>query len=378
MNCRVCNSTELVEILELKNAPESAQLFLNSQEQDYQCSIDLKIKQCSRCGHVQTTNKPVNYYKEVITTAGLSKKIGEERISVINHIISKSHFNKPNILEIGAHKGLMVDLIDKTINCNIVGIESSQSSVLEGKQKDIDLVEGYFGEDTSKIKGKTFDIVVCYNFLEHMPKPKNVLEELKNFLNDNSYVYMTVPSLNFIEKTACVHEFISDHLSYFSELSLKNLFSYCGFEVVQCNSFHNNNDLEILAKFRKIKPLKLNLNQFEELKNNINQLIESKHNKRNPIFIWGAGHRSLTLISQINYSKIDYIIDSANFKQGKYSPVSRIRIESPSFLNNFDNGILIINLPGIYGDEVISSLPKKIKDSFSIFNIVENEIKNIV
>ena len=74
MNCRVCNSTELVKILELKNAPGSAQLFLNSKEQDYHCSIDLQIKQCKKCGHVQTTNNPVDYYKEVITTAGLSKK----------------------------------------------------------------------------------------------------------------------------------------------------------------------------------------------------------------------------------------------------------------------------------------------------------------
>ena len=189
---------------------------------------------------------------------------------------------------------------------------------------------------------------------------------------------MTVPSLNFIEKTSCVHEFISDHLSYFSEVSLKNLFLYCGFEVIQCNSFHNNNDLEILAKFRKIKSLNINLKQFEELKYNINQLLELKCNERNPIFIWGAGHRSLTLISQINFSKIDYIIDSADFKQGKYSPVSRIKIESPTFLNRFDNGTLIINLPGIYGDEVISSLPNKIRNSFSIFNIVENEIKAII
>ena len=61
---------------------------------------------------------------------------------------------------------------------------------------------------------------------------------------------MTVPSLNFIK---IHHVFMnSDHLSYFTLNSLKRLFSFCGFEVIKCNSFHNN-DLEIIAKYEKIE-----------------------------------------------------------------------------------------------------------------------------
>ena len=78
------------------------------------------------------------------------------------------------------------------------------------------------------------------------------------------------------------------------------------------------------------------------------------------IVIWGAGHRSLTLISQINYREINYIIDSASFKQDKYSPVSRIKIVSPDILYSLQNISLILNLPGIYGEELISTLDEKI------------------
>ena len=90
------------------------------------------------------------------------------------------------------------------------------------------------------------------------------------------------------------------------------------------------------------------------------------------------GYRSLTFISQVNYEKINYIIDSAKFKQGKFSPVSRIEIVDPSILYKFQKGTLIINLPGIYGEEVISSLENEIKEKFNIYNIFENNIEEII
>ena len=75
MKCRICSSFDLIEVVTLNKVPESAQLFLNSKNEKYNCSIDLIIKQCQSCGHVQSTNQPVNYYIEVITAAGLSEKI---------------------------------------------------------------------------------------------------------------------------------------------------------------------------------------------------------------------------------------------------------------------------------------------------------------
>ena len=73
------------------------------------------------CGHVQSTNDPVEYYREVITAAGLSETICEERISVINQIINDNNLNNPQILEIGSHQGLMVKTIRDNIKCDVIG-----------------------------------------------------------------------------------------------------------------------------------------------------------------------------------------------------------------------------------------------------------------
>ena len=260
MECKICSSLDLIEVVTLKKVPESAQLFLKTKSDKYNCSIDLTIKQCQNCGHVQSTNKPVKYYK-VITAAGLSKKILSERIGILKEIITKNKYKKPKILEIGSYLDTDGECDKEEIDCEITGIEASKNSV-NLQRKNLNVVQGYFGENTNALKGQKFDIVVCYNFLEHMPHPKKVLEDLKKYLNNNSYIYMTVPSLNFIESTSCVHEFISDHLSYFTLNSLEKLLSYCGYQILKCNSFHNKNDLEITAKFKKEEKVCLNLNEY--------------------------------------------------------------------------------------------------------------------
>ena len=100
------------------------------------------------------------------------------------------------------------------------------------------------------------------------------------------------------------HEFISDHLSYFTENSLSNLFQISGFEVLDCKSIHNKNDLEIYAKFSKPKKLDLDITKYILLKEKLNNMLKIYSQESNNIVIWGAGHRSLTLISQINYKKL--------------------------------------------------------------------------
>ena len=83
-----------------------------------------------------------------------------------------------------------------------------------------------------------------------------------------------------------------------------------------------------------------------ELNNYVNQF----NNKE--IVVWGAGHQSLTIISLSGISKhISYIVDSAVFKQNKYTPGTNIKIEAPQYLQNKNPDVLIIITAG-YSDEV--------------------------
>ena len=52
-------------------------------------------------------------------------------------------------------------------------------------------------------------------------------------------------------------------------------------------------------------------------------------------------------------TQIDYVIDSANFKQGKFTPILHKKIISPEEFINIKCDLLIIMLPGNYAEQVI-------------------------
>ena len=86
--CRFCNSTKLKQLLYLQNFPKAAQFFLsNPRSKGKNESLDLEVVQCACCSLIQLTNKPVSYYKSVITAASLSEqskiKLSNEWISLI-------------------------------------------------------------------------------------------------------------------------------------------------------------------------------------------------------------------------------------------------------------------------------------------------------
>ena len=73
---------------------------------------------------------------------------------------------------------------------------------------------------------------------------------------------------------------------------------------------------------------------------------------------------------------IEYIVDSAKFKQGRYSPVMNTKIVSPETLLNTKIDLLIIMVPGIYPDEVIKSV-KRMNIDIELAKLKDNKIEFI-
>ena len=105
-------------------------------------------------------------------------------------------------------------------------------------------------------------------------------------------------------------------------------------------------------------------------------LVKKYKDQNKKIAIWGAGHRTLALLSISNLVEIEYIVDSAKFKQGKYSPVLHTKIFSPEILKKNEIDLLIVMVPGIYPDEVIKTA-KNMNLKADIAKLRDNKIEFI-
>jgi hypothetical protein len=77
------------------------------------------------------------------------------------------------------------------------------------------------------------------------------------------------------------------------------------------------------------------------------------------VAIWGAGHQAFAIMSIMQLGgRIKYIVDSATFKQGKFSPASHIPILPPDTLIS-DPVDAVIIMTGSYSDEVKKIVKEK-------------------
>jgi 2-polyprenyl-3-methyl-5-hydroxy-6-metoxy-1,4-benzoquinol methylase len=362
--CKICYGEIFAKpILRLKKMPKAAQFFPSKKQFKIDKGINLKVYQCSECGMVQLKSVPVKYYKSVITATSFSKKTKTIRLNEIKKIVIKYKLKKKKIIEIGCGKGAMLDIFKKA-GTYPFGMEWNVNSIAYGGKNNKNIIRGFI-EDVKKIPLGPFDGFVCYNFLEHLPDPNKAIKNIFNNIKDNALGVITVPNFSYLLKTNCFYEFVPDHLLYFKKKNIKYLFKRNSFQIIECKTINNDNDIQIIVKkitnnknieIKKRKTKRLNLlkkyKKVENLIKNLKSIVIEYKNNNKKIAVWGAGHRTLALLSLSNLHEIEYIIDSADFKQGKYAPILHKKIVHPDFLRTNKVDLLIIMVPGIYPDEV--------------------------
>jgi len=343
--------------------PSVAQYFPDKENLNEDNGIDLIICQCIGCKLVQLNNKPVPYYKEVIRASGVSEEMKEFRLKQFAGIIEKYKLKGKKIIEVGCGGGEYLSIMNE-LNPNSYGIEYSEKLVEDCIKKGLKVSRNFIENTDDKIENNPFDAFFMLNSLEHLPNINTTLIGIYNNLNDNAIGVVEVPNFDMMLKNNLFSEFTRDHLFYFTKDTLKRTLELNGFEVISCDVVWHDYIISAIVKKRE----RLSLYHFyeikEKIKNEINNYIDKYGNKN--VAIWGAGHQALALISMTEISdKIKYVIDSAEFKQNKYTPASHIPIVSPEKLDSEPVQAIII-MAASYSDEVSRIIKEKYDDKINL------------
>jgi hypothetical protein len=209
-----------------------------------------------------------------------------------------------------------------------------------------------------KIPNAPFDAFISLNYLEHLPNPGAIISNIYNNTSRDSVGFVTVPNFAYLLETNCYYEFVADHLSYFTQKTLTHAFEKNGFEVLNCDIINEKNDIAVVVKKREALSISNNFFEVEALIEDLKQIVAKYTTQKKRVAIWGAGHRTLALLALSKIKNIEYVVDSAKFKQGKYTPVLHLNIVSPEHLNDDDIDLILIMVPGLYPGEVIKRIIK--------------------
>lgn len=376
--CRVCNHKFFEEpLLRYENMPGAAQYLPDAESIENDKGVNLEVCQCSGCGLVQLSNDPVPYYREVIRAAAISEEMTDFRRKQFESFVQKYSLKGGKIIEIGCGRGEYLSIIQKS-NVEAYGLEYSKESVADCLKNGLKVSKGFIQGSADRLSDAPFDAFFILNFLEHLPDPNSTLRGIYNNLTDGAVGLVEVPNFDMILRKKLFSEFIGDHLFYFTKDTLSTTLKLNGFEIIECNEVWHDYIISAVVKKRR----KIDISHFckhqVQLKNEIEEYIRRFKDKK--VAIWGAGHQALAIISLINLAgKIKYVVDSAAFKQGKYTAATHIPIVSPDSLDS-DPVDAIIVMAASYSDEVARMIRQKYDKNINIvilrdFGLQEVRIK---
>lgn len=362
--CRVCGHIFFDQpLLRYENMPKAAQFMPDIESLKNDKGVDLDVFQCSGCGLVQLSNAPVPYYREVIRASAVSGEMKIFRKRQFNDFVHQYSLQKKKIIEIGCGRGEFLAIMHE-FAAQSYGLEFSGQSVSDCKKMGLRVYQGFIEKADYHITNGPFDAFFILNFLEHLPEPNETLGGIYNNLTDDGIGLVEVPNFDMILQKKLFSEFIGDHLFYFTKETLGSTLWFNGFEILECKVQWY--DYIISAVVRKRK--KMDLSDFQsyqiKLKNEIEKYLSLFKNKK--VAIWGASHQTLAILSLLDLSgRIEYVVDSAAFKQGKYTPATHIPIVAPDKLNSDPVDAVIVMAAG-YSDEVANMIMQKFDKKINI------------
>lgn len=352
--CRCCREKITGKpVLKYHDMPGMAQNFPDAAHLSEDTGTDMELYQCEHCGLIQILGKPVPYYRDVIRASAVSDEMKEFRLSYFKEFVSRYGLAGKKIVEIGSGKGEFLNMMAQT-GAEVYGIEHEKTAVDACIAQGLHVTREFVESAQQELQNAPFDAFFIMNFLEHIPDPNVFLQGISNNLSDNAIGLIEVPNMDFILDNVIYSEFIADHLMYFTEKTLWLLLEKNGFDILECNVVWHNYCLAAVVKKRPALQLSTFYEKQERIAYDINKFICANEQVGLKTAVWGAGHQALAVIALSDIKdKIEFVVDSAEFKQNKYTPGTHVLIVPPEEVQRRGIGAIIV-MAASYSDEVVA------------------------
>lgn len=368
--CILCRKTLKHSLYRMSNMPDRVQ---HMRHDDIQFGggngVNLTLYQCDGCGLVQFDCDAVEYYRDVIRASKVSDELRRLRAEQYQYLISKYGLQNRKVWEVGCGAGEFLH-IWKDFPVDSFGIENDSELVNKACMDGLHVIQGFADADYIDRRGP-FDCFVSFNYLEHQPDPCGMVSCIYNNLAKGGIGLVTVPSFEFFMEAASYYEFMRDHIAYYTEGTLARLFELNGFDVLEVSRF-NGDTTQLIVKKRSMMQLPDFDGQKKRIEKEINTFITE--NDIEKVVVWGASHQGLTMMATLSFVKsIQYVVDSASFKWGGYTPVSHLLIKKPQDMSGDDVDLVIIMAPA-FSEEIANSIRMDYENVKYILAIKDGEV----
>ena len=384
MNCRHCNATLTLPLIDLGFAPPSNAYLSEKQLQQPEKKYPLRVLVCQTCWLAQTEDfaqahelfdADYAYFSSFSSTWLEHAKRYANEMSARFNLGSSSH-----VVEIAANDGYLLQYF-KAANIPCTGVEPTASTASAARAKGIHIVQEFFGvalANTLVSQGKQADLTAANNVLAHVPDINDFVAGFTVLLKPTGVATFEFPHLMQLMALNQFDTIYHEHFSYLSLTAVQRIFAANGLTIcdVEEHPTHGGS-LRVFAQrsdtgkqpisdrvakmLRAEDAIGIQTEKYylafqvraEKVKDDFVNFLADAKRQGKTVAAYGAAAKGNTLMNfaELGSDLIQYVVDKNQAKQGKFMPGSRIPIVSPEALHSQRPDYLVI-LPWNIADEV--------------------------
>jgi SAM-dependent methyltransferase len=369
-HCRLCRSTlDNAPCFRLNNLPIGVQYFPDEVSIIDDKPVSINIYRCSSCGFLQALGTQIVYEGENSAATSISPAMIKHKVEQAENFLDKYDLKGKKIIEAGCGDGHFLKMLREAGAGLVVGVEPSVRSKDSSIYKNDVVIHSEYISERNVLKEGPFDAFATFHVLEHIPDIHDFISGISVNLKEGGIGFVEVPSSELIEDELRFYDIINDHLNYFTLRTLRLAFEMHDFDVLEAYRDWNKEHNVIVVKKRQKYDYGLLETAKQQTVRNLLDILNKFSDQG--VAIWGASMHSLTLLSQLKTNKVKYVIDSAPYKQNRFTPISHFPIVSPDNLVTNPVELVVVIAPR-FVDEIVEDLKNKISFNGTVA-ILNNE-----
>lgn len=388
MKCRHCSKELSHTFIDLGSSPPSNSYLTEQTMKEPEKWYPLKVMVCDSCWLVQTEDfvgSSEMFSDDYAYFSSYSSTWLEHARNYVENMTARFNLNSDSIVvEVAANDGYLLQYVNgKNIPC--YGIEPTHSTALAAKEKDIEIIEEFFGEEKAKdlaAQGRQADLTVANNVLAHVPDINDFVKGFSILLKPKGVATFEFPHLLNLVKQKQFDTIYHEHYSYLSLIAVRAILETNGLSVfdveeipthggslrvyaqrADTNQYPISNNVKALLKCEEEEGLHtLSFytgfqQQAERIKIELLMFLLEAKNQGKKVVAYGAAAKGNTMLNYagIRPDLLPYVVDMNPAKEGKYMPGSRIPIVNEDVLKH-DNPDYVLILPWNLRNEITTQL----------------------
>jgi len=385
-SCRLCDSPDLTEFLDLGFTPPADDFISKARLHEPETHYPLRVVRCDKCNFIQLNHvvDPVILYQNDYPYEASITRTGVAHFDEFaSDVVQRFGLQEDDlVVDIGSNVGVLLNGFKKR-NLRVLGVDPATNIARIANKNGIETITDFFSETLAKTileKYGQAKVITSSNVVAHIDDLNSFASATKHLLDDDGVLVIEAPYFVHLLKNLEYDTIYHEHLSYLSVSPLVRFFNKHGMDVfdVQQRDIHGGSIRIFVAKKgrRKIEPTVARLLSYETdndiyALDTLNRFADRVRSHREDL-VWllkslkrsgkriagvSAPAKGMTLLNycKIGTETLEFLTEKSTLKIGKFSPGGHIPVLSDDALISEDIDFALL-LAWNFKDEIINNL----------------------